>query len=602
MLRDRWSALGVPLPMFGGTGPALGARRVSGAPEHYRLAVTPGAIEIEAADAEGEFDALATLAQLPVRAKSGWTLPCVTIDDAPAMRWRIVSDDVSRGPLPTMAYFKERIRTLAAFKVNGYSPYMEQVFADPRAPFVAPPEPITATQLRELDSYARTFHVALIPEQQTFAHMHETLKWESFASLAELPHGYLLAPGDPGRLAYLRPIIGAELRAVPDAPFFHIGSDEPLDLGQGKSKALVEGSSRGAVTAQAILPVARLVLAAHERPLIWDDAIQQDPSILKQLPRSMAIVSFHYGLEPTYRPYLDRIANAGFEQLVSPGAWTWNEIYPDIETAFASSARFIAQAKEVHGVLGLFETVWHDDGESLYESSWYPVIFAAASAWQRDPVDRARFGRDFTRAFFASGDPGFVRDLETLAAIRTMLRTPPESDPGNYLFWADPFDARIAERVTSRTDLASLRLRAEAVMKHLMTAVPPAHAQAARVMLLAARRYDALARGFQIAAEARTSYDAGRAAAGKDDGAVYRGLNVAKYLFWELRDQMLALEPLYAQAWNYESRPAALPRVLERYRIAAQRAIERADRINTIEREDYLRGHTIPPFERVLGP
>jgi hypothetical protein len=393
----------------------------------------------------------------------------------------------------------------------------------------------------------------------------------------------------------------AELRAVPDAPFFHIGSDEPLDLGRGKSAALVNATTRGDVTAHAILPIAGLVLAAHERPLIWDDAIQQDPSILRLLPHAMAIVSFHYGLEPTYRPYLDRIANAGFEQLISPGAWTWNEIYPDIDTAFASSARFIAQARGVHGVLGIFETVWHDDGESLYESSWYPVIYAAASAWQYDPVDRSRFGRDFTRAFFASDDPGFARDLESLAAIKTMLRTPPESDPGNYLFWADPFDRRIAERVTAHADLAVLRRRAETIVTHLMNVTPPLHANAAAVMLLAARRYDALARGFQIAAEARTYYEDARSHAG-NDGIVYRGLNVTKYLFWELRDQLLALEPLYAKAWNYESRPYALPRVLERYHLAAQRAIARADRIETIEREDYLRAQTIPAFDQVTGP
>jgi len=106
------------------------------------------------------------------------------------MRWRIVSDDISRGPFPTMTYFKTRIRTLAALKINGYSPYMEAVFADPAHPFVGLPERLTANELHELAVYARTFHVALIPEQQTFAHMHESLKWEALAPLAELPHGY----------------------------------------------------------------------------------------------------------------------------------------------------------------------------------------------------------------------------------------------------------------------------------------------------------------------------------------------------------------------------------------------------------------------------
>jgi len=599
-IRDRWKALGIPLPSPAGSGIALRIRHTGG-PERYTLRIDDGGVVVEANGAEGEFDALVTLAQLAQRGPSGWTLPCVTIDDAPAMRWRIVSDDVSRGPLPTMRYFKERIRSLAAFKVNGYSPYMEHVFADPRSPFVAPPDPLTGRQLRELDAYARRFHVALIPEQQTFAHMHETLEWERFAPLAELPHGYLLAPEGPGRVAYLRPLIEAELRAVPGAPFFHVGSDEPLDLGRGKSAALVERQGRGTVTAAAIAQIAALISAAGVRPMIWDDAIQQDPAMLARLSKAVAIVSFHYGVEATYRPYLDRIANAGFEQFASPGAWNWNEIYPDIDTAFASSARFIADAKRTPRMLGVFETVWHDDGESLFEASWYPVVFAIASAWQSAPVDEASFGNDFARAFFGSSDPRFGRDLTALAAIRTMLRSEPESDPGDYLFWADPFDRRISDRV-AHADLRTLRLRAETVMTHLMKQTPPLHANAARVMLLAARRYDALARHVQIASEARAYYDDARAhAGGKEDGIVYRGLNVAKYLCWELRDEMLAIAPLYAAAWRYEDRPYALPRVIERYHAAAQRAIGRADRINTIEREDYLRDRTLPSFDDAVG-
>lgn len=597
---ERWHALGIPAPSPSASGAKIRVALVGG-PERYALRIDGAGVSIRANAADGEFDALVTLAQLAQRGTQGWTLPCAQIDDAPALRWRIVSDDVSRGPLPTMRYFKERIRSLAAFKVNGYSPYMEQVFADTRSPFVAPPEPLTASQLRELDAYARRFHVALILEQQTFAHMHETLEWERYAPLAELPHGYLLAPGNAGRLDYLKPLIEAELRAVPGAPFFHIGSDEPLDLGRGASATQVARDGRGPVTAAAIAQIAALITTAHVRPMIWDDAIQQDPAILARLSKAIAIVSFHYGVEPTYRPYLDRIASAGFDQFASPGAWNWNEIYPDIDTAFASSARFIADAKQTPHMLGVFETVWHDDGESLFEATWYPVVFAIASAWQAEPIDRAAFASAFARAFFGADAPAFGRDLESLAAIRTALRSEPESDPGDYLFWADPFDRRISDRV-AHADLAALRLRAEAIVTHLMNRTPPVHANAARVMLLAARRYDALARHVQIASEARAYYDDARShAGGKDDGIVYRGLNVAKYLCWELRDAMLAIEPLYEAAWRYEDRPYALARVTARYRLAAQRAIEDADRINTIEREDYLRAHTLPAFDDALG-
>ena len=96
-------------------------------------------------------------------------------------------------------------------------------------------------------------------------------------------------------------------------------------------------------------------------------------------------------------------------------------------------------------------------------------------------------------------------------------------------------------------------------------------------------------------------YDDARAhVAAHDDAAVYRGLNVAKYLCWELRDELTAIEPLYARAWRYESTPPGLARVLVRYRAAAAQAVADADRLNAAAREDYLREHALPEFDRIL--
>jgi hypothetical protein len=239
----------------------------------------------------------------------------------------------------------------------------------------------------------------------------------------------------------------------------------------------------------------------------------------------------------------------------------------------------------------------------LYEATWAPVAFAAAGAWQACPVDRATWHRTFAAAFFGPRDANrYARDLDDLQAIRDGLHTPPETDPPDYLFWSDPFDPRIQARV-QKLDLAGLRLHAEDVMEHLADAHPALHAQAAAVMRLAALRYDALARRFQIGKEARDYYEDARAhVPAHDDGIVYRGLNVAKYLCWELRDEMTALAPLYAAAWNAESRPAGLARVLVRYERAAQIAVGEADRLYAAAREDYLREGTLPPFDEAIGP
>lgn len=600
IVRERWSALGIPAPVTSARGavpdvessidPALPARA-------YRLTVDRTGIRIVAGDAEAAFDALATLAQLPERDAGGWRIACTAIDDRPALRWRIVMDDISRGPFPTMTYFKTRIRTLAALKVNGYSPYMENVFDDPAHPYVAFSERLTAGELHELAAYARRFHVALVPSQQTFAHMHEALKWETLAPLAELPHGYLLAESDPRTYAYLEPLLRAEMAAAGPSPFFNLNADEPLDLGRGRTP-------RSAATFAAhVNRVAAVVSARGERPMIWDDAIQADPSILTLIGKPTVILTFHYGAEPSFAHYIATVDRAGFDQLVAPGANDWNEIYADLDTAYANEARFLADAKAAHSphVLGMYETVWHDDGESLYEATWAPVAFAAATAWQVAPVDRATWHRTFAQAFFGADGTGFAADLDDLAAIRDGLRTPPESDSPNYLFWADPFEPRIQARMQT-LDLAGLRVRAERVLTHLAHARAPLNAPAVRVMRLAALRYDALARRYQIGKEARDYYDDARAhLAAHDAGIIERSLNVAKYLCWEMRDEITALQPLYTAAWTYESRPAGLARVLVRYRAAAAAALAQADRLNLVTREDYVRGGTLPSFDDALG-
>ncbi|BDE05087.1 hypothetical protein WPS_03630 [Vulcanimicrobium alpinum] len=595
LLRERWSALGIPAPVLAPPPAIADVRRLrtSAGGDGYDLTVTRRdvAIGIRSGSAS-EFDALATLAQLPQRTNGQWTLPCVRIADAPALRWRVLSDDVSRGPFPTMAYAKQRIRTLASLKMNGWSPYMEHVVVDPRAPYVAWPNGYTLAQLGELAGYARRYHVTLIPEQQTFAHMHETLKWETYAPLAELPHGYLLAESDPRTYTYLAPLVRGVAGAAMPVPFVHLGADEPLDLGRGRTPRTPQVFADHVNRVAAMLP-------AGVRPMIWDDAIQKDPSILGLIPRSTVVVTFHYGAERSFRGYVDPIANAGFDQMIAPGAANWNEIYPDLETAYANVARFGADAKGARGMLGMFMTVWHDDGESLYEATWPAVAYAAATAWQTRPVDDAAWHRTFARAFFGSDDPAYAADLDGLQAIRLLLRAD-EGDAPDYLFWRDPFDPRVQARA-ARLDLAAIRTRAEAVLAHVWTARPPLHADAVAPMTVGALRYDHLARRLQIGKEARDYYDDARAHATKRNvGSVYRSLNVAKYLCWEMRDALAAIEPLYVRAWRAESTDGGLPRILVHYHAAAADAQRCADRLDTAAREDYDGAGTLPPWETVI--
>ena len=597
LLNERWRALGIGA-LRKAPGPSdIRVKHVANLDtQAYRLTVDNREILIESSSSTGTFYATMTLAQLPVRSGKTWSLPCVRISDGPALRWRILSDDVSRGPLPTMRFFEERIRTIAAFKMNGYSPYMEHVFVTPSDPLPAPLDGITPAQLRDLDAYARRFHVAFIPEQQTFAHMHNTLRIEQYAGAAELPHGFLISPNVASGEEYIARVIAAELSAVPHPPFFHIGSDETATLGEGQTRDIVAKQGRSQVYADHINAMSRLVVPSGARIMLWDDGIEADPHILQLIPKHAVVVNWHYGTEQTYEPYIHTIASGGFEQMVAPGANNWNELFPDIATAIPNERRFINEGKAAH-VLGLFQTVWHDDGETLFNATWYPVLYAAAAAWESGDVDPDRFRADFPIAFFGTNDAQYAGDIRLLGDAQLLVATAGGYDGSDRLSWADPFDPQAAKAMAN-VDLRRLRLDVEAAETHLLTAQPPLHPDAAFAMFLAARRYDALGRRYQIADEVRAYYEDAQAHASDPHGPSMRDLMWVRYWFWEQRDTDEELAPLYARAWRDEDREHHLASNLERYHLDAQFAIQRADAIGNVIHGGFA--SPLPPLDDVL--
>lgn len=596
-INERWRALGIPSLARSAAASDVRIVHANLPAQAYRLQTrADGTVTISAGDADGAFYGAMTLAQLPQRDTTGWSIPCVQIADAPALRWRVLSDDVSRGPLPNMRYFKERIRTIAAFKMNGYSPYMEHVFVDPDNPLPAPLDGITPAQLRELDAYARRFHVTFIPEQQTFAHMHNTLRYEKYAPAAELPHAFLLSPSSPISVPYVAQLIKDELAAVPHPPFFHIGSDETSTLGKGQSSAMVAERGRTQVYAQHINEMNDIVKPSGARLMLWDDGVENDPAIMKRLPRNAVLVNWHYGSEKTFMPYISLLAKGGFQQMVSPGDSNWNSIFPDVNTALRNEGTFITEGKSAH-VLGLFQTVWHDDGESLFEATWYPVLYAGVSAWEHGSVEPSRFQADFPFAFFGSTDQRYGEDIAKLADIQTRMADAYDFS-SNYLMWADPFDPRAWAHMR-KVDVRQVRLEAEAVQEHLLGSTPPLHANAARVMFLAARKYDFIGRKFQAAGEIANMYAEAAAHAHQKGSPSGRDLYWAKYWFWELRDGYEEIEPLYAAAWRYENRESHLASNLERYHLNAQRDIARADAVYAATL-DYYSGKALPALNDII--
>ena len=166
--------------------------------EGYIIVIEPRQASIVAASSSGIFYGVQTFKQLLPFPGAERQIPTGTVRDWPAMRYRGVQDDLSRGPVPTLEFQKHQIRVLAAFKANIYSPYFEHTLVYPNEPMAAPPGgALTPSEAEELVAYARQYHVTILPEQEAFGHLHHVLKYELYQDAAETPHGHVL--NRPGR-------------------------------------------------------------------------------------------------------------------------------------------------------------------------------------------------------------------------------------------------------------------------------------------------------------------------------------------------------------------------------------------------------------------
>jgi hypothetical protein len=217
---------------------------------------------------QGLFYGVQTLRQL-LREDGGELIcPAVAIRDWPSMEWRGVQDDISRGPIPTEDYMKRQIRTLAAYKVNLFALYMEHVFDFASQPLVAPKEAaLTPQEINALVDYAKALYVTILPEQQTFGHLHHMLKYEIYSDVAERPHGHVLTPTKEQSYDIIKAMYSDLVPLFP-GPFLHVGGDETFELGHGQTAARAADVGLGRVYLEHLQKVSGILQPYHKQLML----------------------------------------------------------------------------------------------------------------------------------------------------------------------------------------------------------------------------------------------------------------------------------------------------------------------------------------------
>ena len=616
-------------------------------PEGYTI--TPGAnsVALAAGSSAGLFYAAQTLKQLIQNDGSAAVLYLATVKDWPGMKYRGVHDDLSRGPVPTLAFQKNLVKTLAAYKINLYSPYFEHTQQYASNPLFAPPGgAMSANDAKELVAFAAQYHVTIVPEQEAFGHLHHNLTWEQYQPLAETPHGAVLAPGEAGSIALIKQMF-TELAALYPGPFLHIGADETVDLGLGRTKPEVDSRGLGPVYLDFLLKVETALAPLNRRLLFWGDIAQTivqgstayqgvgasspdrvDPEILKKMPaqfkKNTIAVAWWYTPQPKgFSKFLTPFTDAGFETWVASGVNNWSSVWPDDNDALANIQQFVAEGQRQHST-GNLNTVWYDDGEGLPNNNWYGLLFGAAASWQKGTSSIEEFQHSFGQAFHGDSTGALNQaQIELMACHRILREDAKVGNGSDGLFWMDPWSKDGQIRAAKlRPFNHDVRMHAEAALTLIAKAraaypveasmtsnagepfpsnpTSLRHPDAIDAMELGARRMDFIGLKFQLADEIVENYaEAQKALASPDKkiralvGPDLSNINGINGRIADLRDTYSLLRDLYRQAWLRSNRPYALRPVLEHYDATINLWLGRSEKFRAAQR-GYTDTKTLP--------
>jgi hexosaminidase len=338
--------------------------------EGYTLVIGADGIAIYASSSAGVMYAVFTLKQL--FRVYGRELPCMQIDDAPDFAVRGVMLDISRDRVPRTETLTLLIERLAAWKINQVQLYMEHTYAYRAHPDVwRDATPLGGADVIELDALCKSYHIELVPNQNSFGHMERWLKHARYADLANSPDGFTLPWGDSSPPTSLNPLDPRSIDLIAGLydellPHFsslliNVGGDEPWELGLDRTAEACETDGEGRVYLDYVLKLHDAVSQRKHQMMLWGDIIIKYPELVPELPDNVIALDWGYESTHDFDGHAKIYADAEIPFYLCAGTSAWNSLVGRVDNMLGN-LNAAAQAGLAHGAIGVLTTEWGDNG------------------------------------------------------------------------------------------------------------------------------------------------------------------------------------------------------------------------------------------------
>lgn len=356
----------------------------------YEIKVSQNEINIYANDEAGFFYAVKSLKQIYKP-----DMECGYVYDKPDLKVRGYMMDISRNKVPTMKTVKYIIDLMSDLKMNHLELYVEGFSFEYKSfkEYLKQDGYITVEEYQEIEKYANSKMIDLVPNQNGFGHMAEWLKHDEFKDLAEAPEGIFLwgtrrapstlDPSDKRSLELIKKMY-ADMLPYSNSKYFNMNFDEPFELGKGKSKEICEKEGLANVYLDYAIKAHEEIKKYNKQALIWGDVLINHPESLSRVPKDMIFVDWGYDVNYPFEKNLLKLKEANIKFMAAPGTASWCSFLGRTNDAIGTIRDACVYTK-LYGGEGMLLTDWGDFGHLQFlPTSIVPLVYAGLFSYRTD--------------------------------------------------------------------------------------------------------------------------------------------------------------------------------------------------------------------------
>ena len=305
--------------------------------------------------------------------------------------------DNSRNAVFNIPSAKKMIRYLAGMGYNSMMLYTEDTYEIPGYKYFGYMRGrFSAEELKELDDYADSFGIELIPCIQTLAHLEKALRWPDFAGYKDT--GNILMVGDERTYKFVRAALEQCKRCFRSQQI-NIGMDEAHMIARGEYLKKNGYRNQSDVMLEHLNRVVEICRELEMHPMIWSDMffrmaygkyyikegmLPQD--VVEKVPEGLELIYFDYHSRDRdlFAHMLDCHNQFNNPICFAGGAWKWNGFAA--HNAFSlESTKMQLDLGEERAVNRVIVTGWGDNGGEASQFSVLPsMLYFAERCYKND--------------------------------------------------------------------------------------------------------------------------------------------------------------------------------------------------------------------------